>query len=127
MSIVSEIKPLVAKTLKDLYGQEFNETDLTISGTKPEFEGDYTIVLFSLVKPLKTSPEKLGMELGEALVKANPALFTAFNVIKGFLNLTVADNYWTGFLDKNLRGEDLRVPTSERPESDGGILLSQHQ
>jgi len=106
MSIISQIKPLVAKALKDLHRQDpatagFNESDLTISPTKPEFEGDYTLVLFSFVKQLKRSPEQLGYEIGEALLKASPDLFKGFNVIKGFLNLTIADDYWINFLQSN--------------------------
>ncbi|MBO9659186.1 MAG: arginine--tRNA ligase, partial [Chitinophagaceae bacterium] len=58
----------------------------------------YTLVLFSFVKQLKKSPEALGKEIGEYLVANNPELFTAFNVIKGFLNLTIADAYWQNFL-----------------------------
>lgn len=101
MSIVSQIKPLVVKELKNLYGQDFQESELTINTTKPEFEGDYTLVLFSFVKQLKKSPEQLGNEIGEALVKANPDIFTAHNVIKGFLNLTISDKYWLDFLQSN--------------------------
>ncbi|MBK6384031.1 MAG: arginine--tRNA ligase [Chitinophagaceae bacterium] len=101
MSIISQIKPLVIKALKDLYGQDFSESELTINTTKPEFDGDYTLVLFSFVKQLKKSPELLGAEIGEALVKASPDIFTAHNVIKGFLNLTIADNYWINFLQAN--------------------------
>jgi arginyl-tRNA synthetase len=101
MSIVSEIKPLVAKALKELYNYDSAETDLTINTTKPEFEGDYTLVMFSFVKQLKKAPEQLGKEIGEYLTKNNPAIFTSSNVIKGFLNLTVADNYWVNFLQTN--------------------------
>ncbi len=101
MSIVSKIKSVVAKVLKDLYGYEAKESDLTINQTKPEFEGDYTLVLFSFVKQLKKSPEQLGNEIGEALLQSNPEIFTAHNVIKGFLNLTIADNYWINFLQSN--------------------------
>lgn len=101
MSIVSQIKPLVVKELKNLYGQDFQESELTINTTKPEFEGDYTLVLFAFVKQLKKSPEQLGNEIGEALVKANPDIFTAHNVIKGFLNLTISDKYWLDFLQSN--------------------------
>ncbi len=106
MSIVTEIKPLVAKALNSLYEdipgvKGFNESDLTISPTKPEFEGDYTLVLFSFVKQLKKSPELLGNEIGEVLVNTNPQLFKTFNVIKGFLNLVIADDYWIGFLQSN--------------------------
>lgn len=101
MSIVNQIKPLVVTALKNLYGQDFTEAELTINTTKPEFEGDYTLVLFSFVKQLKKSPEQLGTEIGEALVSANPKIFTAHNVIKGFLNLTVSDSYWIQFLQAN--------------------------
>ncbi|MBL7740397.1 MAG: arginine--tRNA ligase [Chitinophagaceae bacterium] len=101
MSIAHDIKPLMITTLKELYGLALSEPDLTVNTTKPEFEGDYTLVLFSFVKQLKKSPEQLGQEIGEALVKNNPVLFTSFNVIKGFLNLVIADSYWTNFLRSN--------------------------
>ncbi len=98
MSIVNRIKPLVVKALKDLYGVELAASELTINTTKPEFEGDYTIVLFSFVKQLKKSPEQLGNELGAELTKNHPGFFKAYNVIKGFLNLTIDDSYWVAFL-----------------------------
>ena len=101
MSIVNEIKGFVAIVLKDLYQFDVAEQDLTINITKPEFEGDYTLVMFSFIKQLKKSPEQLGNEIGEALVKVNPEVFTAHNTIKGFLNLTVADTYWFNFLHSN--------------------------
>ncbi|MEJ0101192.1 MAG: arginine--tRNA ligase [Bacteroidota bacterium] len=101
MDIAGQIKSLTARALKDLYGLDTNEAHLTINITKPEFEGDYTIVLFSFIKQLKKSPEQLGNELGTFLIEKNTGLFTAYNVIKGFLNLTVADNYWIHFLQSN--------------------------
>jgi len=119
MSIVNRIKPLVAKTLKELYKQDFKEHDLTINITKPEFEGDYTLVLFSFVKQLKKSPEQLGKEIGEALLKNDPELFTSFNVIKGFLNLVVGDKYWIHFLRTNY--SDKRIGT--RISNDKTIIV----
>ncbi len=101
MSIVNEIKPLVANILNQLYDFSVQEAELTINTTKPEFEGDYTLVLFSFVKQLKKSPETLGKEIGEALVKNNPTIFTSHNVIKGFLNFTISDSYWINFLRSN--------------------------
>lgn len=101
MDIAGQIKSLAAKALKELYNYDINEADLTINITKPEFEGDYTLVLFSLIKQLKKSPEQLGNELGTFLIQKNDGLFTAFNVIKGFLNLAIADHFWIQFLQTN--------------------------
>ena len=101
MSIVHEIKTRVAKTLNDLYGQVISEADLTINSTKPEFEGDYTVVLFTFVKQFKKAPEQLGKEIGEHIVANNNDLFTSYNVIKGFLNLSVTDQYWNNVLQTN--------------------------
>jgi arginyl-tRNA synthetase len=53
MGIVKQVKPLIVKALKDLYGHDSQEADLTINITKPEFEGDYTVVLFSLSRSSK--------------------------------------------------------------------------
>ncbi len=101
MSIVGNIKIAVQKALKELYNYDATLDGITVSETKPEFEGDYTIVLFSFVKLLKKSPEQLGNELGEYLIKNNVELFTAHTIIKGFLNLTITDNFWTNFLNQN--------------------------
>jgi arginyl-tRNA synthetase len=107
MSVVNRIRPLILSALKNLYGQEFRGEDLTINLTKPEFEGDYTLVLFSFVKQLKKSPEQLGHEIGEWLLKENSTLFTSYNVIKGFLNLVIADIYWTRFLHQSFNAKNI--------------------
>jgi arginyl-tRNA synthetase len=101
MAIVSAIQPAVSEALSKLYGITVNEAEVLVNETKPEFEGDYTVVLFSFVKSLKKSPEVLGNELGQALLQSQPDLFSSFNVIKGFLNLSVTDSYWINFLGEN--------------------------
>ncbi len=101
MSIVSTIQQTVISSLSALYNQPFTEKDFQVNQTKPEFEGDYTVVLFSLVKSLKLSPDAIGTALGNDLVSANGQLFTGYNIIKGFLNLSIADCYWTDLLQKN--------------------------
>lgn len=107
MGIVNQIKPLVVTALKDLYGQDFQQAELTINTTKPEFEGDYTLVLFSFVKLLKKSPEQLGKEIGEYLVTHFSHLFSGHNVIKGFLNLSIQNSYWTEFLKDSYASKEL--------------------
>src|SRR5688572_31381595 len=101
MSIADQTRMASKTALEKLYSLSIEEKDIQINETKPEFEGDYTLVLFSFIKQLKKSPEQLGKEIGDELVKSNPALFSSYNVIKGFLNLVVKDDYWTQFLHKN--------------------------
>lgn len=103
MSFTSFIQSGAIKSLSELYSQDFFEKDFQINETKPEFKGDYTIVLFALVKTLKKSPEVLGKELGENLLKNYPDFFSGYNVIKGFLNLEIADGQLKSFLQKNYK------------------------
>jgi arginyl-tRNA synthetase len=101
MSFTSLIQSYTITSLSELYGQLFSENDFQINETKPEFEGDYTVVLFALVKILKKSPELLGNEIGEQLIKNHPDFFSKYNVIKGFLNLQLADAQLTRLLRQN--------------------------
>ena len=101
MSIVNIVQQCTIESLNSLYGQSFTEKDFQVNQTKPEFEGDYTVVMFSLLKSLKLSPDVIGKQLGEHLLKHNPELFTAYNIIKGFLNLSVANGYWSELIRKH--------------------------
>jgi arginyl-tRNA synthetase len=101
MDIISQIRSAAREALLGNYRFSPHEKDLLVNETKPEFEGDYTLVLFSFVKLLKKSPEALGNELGKYLLDSHPALFSGYNVIKGFLNLSVADSRWLEFLAAN--------------------------
>jgi len=98
MSLIGEIKQATTKAIVHLYGIELLDSAILVNATKPEFQGDYTVVLFAFVKSLKKSPDALGQELGSFLVANNPQLFVGFNVIKGFLNLSVGDSFWISFL-----------------------------
>ena len=98
MALVESIRTAVLESLKGLYQQDFAEGDFQINQTKPEFEGDYTVVLFSIVKLVKKSPDVIGNELGKFLVEHQPQLFSNFNLIKGFLNLSISDQYWLNFV-----------------------------
>ncbi len=101
MSIVSTIQKNAAAALSALYNHSFTEKDFQINQTKPEFQGDYTIVMFSMVKSLKISPEVIGDALGGYLVQNHPDIFSGFNIIKAFLNLSVNSTYWTALLQNN--------------------------
>lgn len=84
--------------LKSLYGQEVPGASIQLQKTRAEFEGDLTLVVFPLLRLSKKSPELTATEIGEWLVK-HMELIVEFNVIKGFLNLTVAQHYWLTFFD----------------------------
>jgi len=101
MSLAELLRNTVTDSLSKLYQQPFSDKDFQVNQTKPEFEGDYTIVLFSLIKKLKKSPEAAGNELGGYLTSTYPQLFSGYNIIKGFLNLSVAESYWLEVLQKN--------------------------
>lgn len=101
MSVVDQIKLAASVAIKTLYQVDMQPHEVLVNATKPEFEGDYTVVLFALVKQLKKSPDALGEEMGKALLEANPSLFSNYNIIKGFLNLSVTHHYWLQFLDQS--------------------------
>ncbi|HEV8080795.1 MAG TPA: arginine--tRNA ligase, partial [Chitinophagaceae bacterium] len=101
MTIIQMLQKAAIESLQSLYNQPFTEKDFQVSQTKPEFEGNYTVVLFSLTKSLKKSPEALGKELGDELIKNHSHIFSKYNVIKGFLNLTITDDHLLDLLNRN--------------------------
>ena len=105
MNIVGTLKNITAKSIVEIYGLQLNANEIQINETKSEFDGNYTIVLFSLVKQLKKSPEVLGAEIGEHLCANNKSIASAFNVIKGFLNITIADELLLEYLKSPSVGE----------------------
>ena len=85
------------QAVKNLYGQEVPEKMVQLQKTRSEFEGNLTLVVFPFVKMARKSPEQTGQELGEYLV-ANCEAVSKFNVVKGFLNLSIADEAWLKLL-----------------------------
>lgn len=101
MELVPGIKLAVQTVLADKYKYRIDSQEILVNETKPEFTGDYTVVLFSFSKILKISPDILGNVLGEALLAAKPEWFSDFNIIRGFLNLVIADGVLLNFLHSN--------------------------
>ena len=95
----NNLQQAVASALKTLYGIEAAPDTVVLQATKKEFEGDYTVVVFPYVKQARKSPEQVGNELGAAVSQA-VAEVSGYNVIKGFLNFSVADSYWADFIDR---------------------------
>ena len=99
MKIEDKLVASVISGLKALYGQEVPEKMVQIQKTKKEFEGHLTLVVFPFLKMSRKGPEQTAQEIGEYL-KANEPAVAAFNVIKGFLNLTIASATWIGLLSE---------------------------
>lgn len=97
MSIDSIISAAVSRAVKDLYGVETAPGNIVPQATRKEFEGNLTIVVFPWVKVARKSPEAVGTEIGEWLVRNEPAV-ERFNVVKGFLNIVVEPRFWNGVL-----------------------------
>ena len=91
INIEEFISSVVARVAGELYGVSDN---IQIQKTRKEFEGDYTVVVFPLLRASKKSPEATATELGEKIVATTPEI-KGFNVIKGFLNLVVDASFWT--------------------------------
>jgi arginyl-tRNA synthetase len=105
MSIEQHIITATLAGVKQLYNQDLPESQVAVQDTRAEFEGQITIVVFPVVRFSKKSPEATGADLGAYLVEHVEEV-TAFNVIKGFLNLSIADSYWINlFNDEVLKPE----------------------
>lgn len=98
MNILIKIQEAVVSSLTNLYQQPFSAKDFQINQTKPEFEGEYTVVLFGLLKKTGQSPQTLGEAVGNDLIKNRSDIFEKYNIIKGFLNFSIAESYWTNFV-----------------------------
>jgi arginyl-tRNA synthetase len=91
--------------VKQLYGQEVVQNQIGLEKTKKEIAGDFTLVIFPLVKISHKSPEITAREIGDALLKSMPEI-ADFKVIKGFLNITLSNPFWIGFLINNTNKRD---------------------
>jgi len=102
--IISE----VVKGIKQLYNEDVAESLISIQDTRKEFEGQATIVVFPIVRYSKKSPEQTANDLGVYLVEHLKEV-TAFNVVKGFLNLSIANDYWMDLFHTELLRPDFGV------------------
>ena len=99
MNINTIIKENTAKALKALFDADVKPEDVSINGTRKEFEGDATVLVFPFVRVAKKKPEETGEMIGAYLLE-NVNEVTAFNVVKGFLNLSISNTYWLDFFKK---------------------------
>ncbi|NPD81908.1 arginine--tRNA ligase [Prevotella sp. PINT] len=97
MNIEERIQQAAIEAVKTLYGIEPEKKSVQLQKTRAEFEGNLTLVVFPFVKIAKKKPEEVGEEIGKELVE-HSGIVSAYNVVKGFLNLSVADNAWREML-----------------------------
>lgn len=97
MSLQQILLENTQKAIAEHYGQHIENIEIQL--TRKEFEGDYTLVLFPLLKLIKAKPEQIGEVLGSYLTE-HVAEVTAYNVVKGFLNLSIADSYFLSFFSE---------------------------
>ena len=107
----------VIKAVKALYSADIEDNLVQISETRKEFTGDYTLVVFPLLRISKKSPEQTANDIGDYLIK-NCSDIKEFNVIKGFLNIVISSNWWYGFFRNISQKNDiLEQARSSNPET----------
>jgi len=104
MNLESTLSSLVEQAVKSLYNLEIEASQIQLQKTKKEFDGDITVVTFPFVKAARKSPEQTGQQIGEYLQQQSPVI-SAFNVIKGFLNLSISKSYWLETLNEIHKNE----------------------
>ncbi|WP_404981128.1 arginine--tRNA ligase [Capnocytophaga granulosa] len=118
MSLQQILLENTQKAIAEHYGQHIENIEIQL--TRKEFEGDYTLVLFPLLKLIKAKPEQIGEVLGSYLTK-HVAEVTAYNVVKGFLNLSIADSYFLSFFGE-IAAQDRYGTTPVTSESPAMIV-----
>lgn len=113
MKIDLLIKDEITKAIKALYDADVESSTVQIQMTRKEFEGDWTVVVFPFLRMSKKGPEQTAKELGDFLVE-NVSEILKFNVVKGFLNLVISNNYWLNTLQEAFNDDEFGIePVNE--------------
>lgn len=115
MNITSIIQQGVIEAIQELYGAMVASETVQITATRKDFEGDYTVVTFPFTKLSGKKPEEIGVELGDFLVERIPHV-SGYNIVKGFLNLVISDQFWLDFLHAIYENENYgsQLPSGEK-------------
>ena len=100
MEIAQKIQDAVKAGVEALYGQQVQDKMIQLQETRPEFEGELTLVVFPFLKMSRKKPEDTAQEIGNYLVEKVPEVISRFNVIKGFLNLSINPVQWIRLLQE---------------------------
>ena len=118
MTLENILTKKVQEAVKNLYGIEVNEQQVQLQKTRPEFEGDITLVVFPFVKAARKAPAQVATEIGETL---KGELVEKYNAVQGFLNLSIAQTYWLAQLQTIADTENYGKQT--RTKEDGSQPL----
>lgn len=112
MTLEQQISVLVKEAVKMLYGVEAEDTQIQLQKTRPEFEGNLTVVVFPFVKLARKAPAQVATEIGEKLMADGSGLIARFNAVQGFLNLVIDDAFWV----KQLEAIDAEADYGQQPD-----------
>ena len=122
MTVESLISKGVSEALANLYGLEVKPDAISPQATRKEFEGNLTIVVFPFLKASHKSPEETAREIGQWLVDNYPAV-EKFNVVKGFLNLTISPKFWSKMLNDMLADPDFGF---QKPSENSKLVMVEY-
>ena len=94
MTLEQELSQLVKAAVKSLYGIEATDAQIQLQKTRPEFEGNITLVVFPFVKLARKAPAQVAAEIGEWMLASGGSPVAKFNAVQGFLNLVIDDAFW---------------------------------
>jgi len=115
MDIEKILKEKVIDAVQKIYGQLAEEKTIQIQRTRKDFEGDFTLVVFPLLRVSKKPPEQTASEIGEYL-KSEVSEIKDYNVIKGFLNLVVDNDFWISFLNSSIQNKNFGYKKVANPQ-----------
>jgi len=99
MDFLSDIRETYKRAVMAIYDIEVRDEDILINETRKEFAGDFTFVIFPLVKTLKKSPVEIGSSIGNWMLQSNQEI-KSYETVQGFLNLSFNDSFWQSVFDK---------------------------
>ena len=116
MNITETLTQAVSAALRELYAIEAPASAIVLQDTRREFRGDYTLVVFPYVKQARKAPEAVAQEIGTHM-QEHVDVVCGFNVVKGFLNIEVADSYWQRFIAETAQNANYGMAENKAGEA----------
>lgn len=123
MTLENILTKKVQEAVKNLYGIDVNEQQVQLQKTRPEFEGDITLVVFPFVKAARKAPAQVAMEIGETL---KGELVEKYNAVQGFLNLSIAQTYWLAQLQTIADTENYGQQTRTKEDGSQPLMMVEY-